>query len=79
MFLECSEDRPWGVHPKVFNDAECPRCGWTAPGPKGDAAEAAAAEADERERIRAWAAELGLQLMEYGIAVPEEDDPALAA
>jgi hypothetical protein len=36
----------------VHNDEDCPRCGWTAPGPKGDALEAA-------EAARAWLAELG--------------------
>jgi len=35
--LECSIDRPWGVHEAVRNDGDCPRCGWTAPGPIGDA------------------------------------------
>jgi phosphoglycolate phosphatase-like HAD superfamily hydrolase len=30
----------------VFNDEDCPRCGWTAPGPVGDARDdALAAEA----------------------------------
>jgi hypothetical protein len=46
--LECSEDRPWGVHESVHNDAACTRCGWVAPGPIGDAradAEYAAREA----------------------------------
>jgi hypothetical protein len=54
--LTCSTDRPWGVHVVVRSDEDCPRCGWTAPGPKGDAladAVEAAAEA------RAWAAEYG--------------------
>lgn len=55
--LICSRERPWGVHNYVRSDETCPRCGWTAPGPKGDAladALEAAAEA------RAWAAEFGL-------------------
>jgi hypothetical protein len=51
--LICSPERPWGVHNPVRSDEVCPRCGWTAPGPKGDAL-ADAAEA------RAWAAEFGL-------------------
>jgi hypothetical protein len=33
----CSSDRPWGIHASVRNDEDCPRCGWTAPGPIGDA------------------------------------------
>jgi hypothetical protein len=37
MSLECSAERPWGIHPIVRNDEDCPRCGWTAPGPRGDA------------------------------------------
>ena len=35
--LECSAERPWGIHPPVFSDAPCGRCGWVAPGPIGDA------------------------------------------
>ena len=50
--MTCSPDRPWGLHPKVRSDEDCPRCGWTAPGPKGDARAAA-------EEARAWVAELG--------------------
>lgn len=50
--LTCSPDRPWGIHPKLHNDEDCPRCGWTAPGPRGDSIEA------ERE-AQAWLAELG--------------------
>jgi hypothetical protein len=46
MAFECSAERPWGIHPPVFNDEDCPRCGWTAPGPVGDARDdALAAEA----------------------------------
>jgi hypothetical protein len=37
MSFECRPERPWGIHPIVFNDEDCPRCGWTAPGPVGDA------------------------------------------
>ncbi len=48
----CSPDRPWGIHPALRSDEVCSRCGWTAPGPKGDAREAA-------EDALAWAAELG--------------------
>lgn len=50
--LTCSIERPWGVHPALRSDEDCPRCGWTAPGPKGDAIEAAA-------QAVAWAEELG--------------------
>jgi hypothetical protein len=39
--FHCSEKRPWGIHPVVRNDEACPRCGWLAPGPKGDALAAA--------------------------------------
>lgn len=35
--MECSADRPWGIHPRLLSDAPCPRCGWIAPGPIGDA------------------------------------------
>jgi hypothetical protein len=50
--LICSPERPWGVHNAVRSDEDCPRCGWTAPGPRGDALVAA-------EEARAWMAELG--------------------
>jgi hypothetical protein len=35
--LTCSAERPWGVHVAVRSDEDWPRCGWTAPGPIGDA------------------------------------------
>ncbi|HET9639499.1 MAG TPA: hypothetical protein VFP12_09860 [Allosphingosinicella sp.] len=35
--MTCSPDRPWGLHSAVRSDEDCPRCGWTAPGPRGDA------------------------------------------
>lgn len=57
--LECGPERPWGVHAPVRNDADCPRCGWTAPGPAGDAlleAEEAAAEALARAEAMGWEA-----------------------
>jgi hypothetical protein len=47
MVLECSPRRPWGVHETVRNDAECPRCGWVAPGPVGDALAAVEASVPE--------------------------------
>ena len=60
---QCSPQRPWGIHPAVRNDEQCPRCGWTAPGPLADA--------------RARAADLGWQVLEgSGFGAPAE---ALAA
>jgi hypothetical protein len=53
--LRCSSERPWGLHETVRNDGDCPRCGWTAPGPVGDVREAAA-------EARARAAQLGWTL-----------------
>jgi len=53
--LTCSTNRPWGIHPIVRSDEDCPRCGWTAPGPLGDARADAQATAEE---ARALAAEL---------------------
>ena len=67
--LSCSAARPWGIHASVRNDEDCPRCGWTAPGPKADALVEAAYEAEEREWLRARAAELGWILLE----APPED------
>ncbi|MET1111307.1 MAG: hypothetical protein ABWX67_07260 [Allosphingosinicella sp.] len=60
--MSCSPERPWGVHPAVRSDEDCPRCGWTAPGPKGDAREAA-------EEAQAWMAELGWAGGEAGSAL----------
>jgi hypothetical protein len=37
MILTCSTDRPWGLHAPLHSDEDCPRWGWTAPGPLGDA------------------------------------------
>jgi hypothetical protein len=54
--LECSGERPWGIHETVHNDAACGRCGWVAPGPVSYAiadAEAAAREALELAAILA--------------------------
>jgi hypothetical protein len=62
--LTCSTDRPWGLHPPLRSDEDCPRCGWTAPGPKGDAR----ASAGEKPAL---AARLGWTV--------HEGDPALAA
>jgi len=72
--IECTPERPWGIHPRVHNDETCPRCGWIAPGPLGDArADAEAAAADALAR----AGELGWSVVEGGGA-PEADE-ALAA
>ena len=46
--LHCSKEKPWGIHQSVRNDEDCPRCGWTAPGPKGDAL------ADARQQAAAY-------------------------
>jgi hypothetical protein len=55
--LGCSKNRPWGIHLAVRSDEDCPRCGWTAPGPLGDAradALAAAASAQARSAGLGW-------------------------
>jgi hypothetical protein len=57
--MHCSPDRPWGIHPAVRSDEDCPRCGWTAPGPLGDA---------RTEALEAAAA-LGWTLHEGGAAL----------
>ena len=50
--LICSTDRPWGIHPVLRSDEDCPRCGWTAPGPRGDAlADARATTAQEADAL----------------------------
>ena len=46
--LTCSIGRPWGVHPVLRSDEDCPRCGWTAPGPIGDARADALDAANDR-------------------------------
>jgi hypothetical protein len=61
--LTCSTDRPWGVHPILRSDEDCPRCGWTAPGPVGDAQSEALAVAAEG---LARAAGLGWRVHEGG-------------
>jgi hypothetical protein len=53
MGFECSAERPWGIHPLVRNDEECGRCGWTAPGPVGDARADAFAAAEEAFAVAA--------------------------
>jgi hypothetical protein len=67
MAFHCSVEKPWGIHPPLRNDADCPRCGWTAPGPVGDALTDAA-------EASAWAAELGWVIYEG-----DAEDEALAA
>ena len=42
VMITCSIERPWGLHAPLRSDEDCPRCGWTAPGPVGDAREAEA-------------------------------------
>ena len=62
--LTCSTDRPWGIHAPVRSDEDCPRCGWTAPGPIGDALAEAREAAEAAEAARARAAALGWTLHE---------------
>lgn len=73
--LLCSLERPWGVHASVRNDEDCPRCGWTAHGPIGDA-RADARDAVEEARARAEA--MGWDVIDGGDG-GEEADEALAA
>jgi hypothetical protein len=60
--MHCSPATPWGIHPAVRNDEDCPRCGWTAPGPKGDA------RAEAAEMGGMLAAAYGWTLIEGGAA-----------
>ena len=53
MSFHCSIEKPWGIHAAVRNDEDCPRCGWTAPGPIGDAIADALEAADEALAIAA--------------------------
>jgi hypothetical protein len=46
--LTCSTERPWGIHPPVRSDEDCPRCGWRAPGPIGDSIAEARDAANDR-------------------------------
>jgi hypothetical protein len=61
--IECTPSTPWGIHAPVRNDEDCPRCGWTAPGPRGDA------RADAAEAAEAMAGAHGWTLIEGGAAV----------
>jgi hypothetical protein len=61
------------VHESVRNDGACVRCGWTAPGPVGDARLDAQEAVDE---ARARAELLGWEVIEGG---PNPDDESLAA
>ena len=63
--FECAPTKPWGIHPQVRNDEDCPRCGWTAPGPLGDA--------------RARAAEHGWTVIEGSVDAVSEAPQARAA
>ncbi len=73
MSFECSAERPWGIHPVVHNDAECPRCGWVAPGPAGDAvADAIAVAAEQAFAVsteRFWVVHSGGQAPDEGQAL----------
>jgi len=60
--FECSSKTPWGIHAPVRNDEDCPRCGWTAPGPIGDA---------RRDAAEALAAEHGWTVIEGGAPAAE--------
>ena len=51
----CSTDRPWGLHAAVRNDEDCPRCGWTAPGPICDALADVREAANDRDGAQAAA------------------------
>jgi hypothetical protein len=75
MWIECSPERPWGVHPRLRNDEACDRCGWAAPGPLSDARELA--EEVAAAEAMAHANELGWSAVESG-QQPEEGE-ALAA
>ena len=76
--IECSPARPWGIHPRLRNDEDCPRCGWSAPGPLSDA-RADAREIAEAEAL-AHANELGWVLLDGGAGPADTGgDEALAA
>jgi hypothetical protein len=68
--FECSPETPWGLHAPIRNDELCPRCGWTAPGPKSDALARAATLAT------AIAAEHGWTVIEGGAREAALADPA---
>jgi hypothetical protein len=70
MGLECSAERPWGLHGGLRNDGDCPRCGWTAPGPAGDA---------RLDAIEALEAAAGLDWGALSIAAGNDGGEALAA
>lgn len=57
--LQCSSERPWGVHTAVRNDGACGRCGWVAPGPVSDALEHASEAAEAAAAAPARAEALG--------------------
>jgi hypothetical protein len=72
MGFQCSTQRPWGIHPIVRNDADCPRCGWTAPGPIGDARD----DLEAAQQAFAAGAELGWIVFDGGHLSPEDQDTA---
>ncbi|HZF93560.1 MAG TPA: hypothetical protein VEZ20_01675 [Allosphingosinicella sp.] len=59
--FQCSPATPWGIHHSVRNDEACPRCGWTAPGPKSD----------RRRDADLLAAEHGWTVIPGGASAPE--------
>ena len=65
--MQCSQDKPWGIHSPVRNDEPCARCGWTAPGPIQDALLDAAEAAAAAEAALARAQELGWTIVEGGL------------
>jgi hypothetical protein len=72
MRFECTAERPWGVHPALLNDAICTRCGWTAPGPIGDARQ-------DAEEILGRARELGWVVFDFGTDETNQDRGAALA
>jgi hypothetical protein len=71
--FECSPAAPWGIHPPVRNDEDCPRCGWTAPGPRSDARAASVRLA------AAIAAEHGWAVIEGGASAAAGQEPETRA
>ncbi len=70
--LICSSERPWGIHPALHSDELCPRCGWRAPGPLGDAiADARATSGDAAARAA--------ELCWWVVQDEDDSDEALAA
>ncbi|HEX8194534.1 MAG TPA: hypothetical protein VF552_16725 [Allosphingosinicella sp.] len=66
--FHCTPARPWGIHHSVRNDEDCPRCGWTGPGPKSDGRR-------DAERL---AAEHGWSVIEGGSGEPHQPETRAA-